>query len=75
MTSANRPSLLIPQDISRALLASSTQQLPPKATWCDENTSRASAMSNNTGVEYYPPPPPPSPVAWKTSGSYWEVKS
>lgn len=82
MTSTNRPSLLVPQDISRALLASSTQ-LPPKATWaCDgenENTSSTSAsppMNNSKHlhpcVDYYPPPPPPSPVGLK--GSFWDVE-
>ncbi|BCR92368.1 uncharacterized protein ACHE_80269S [Aspergillus chevalieri] len=73
---ADRPTLLIPQDISAAL-----SQLPKaiiydsaKDTTTNSSSSSSSkhhrqsssssvlSTSSPRGVEYYPPPPPPSPV-------------
>lgn len=75
--STQRPSLLVPQDISRALLAS-TQHLPkvcdPDLDDTTNNTNDNTHLhpSSHRGVDYYPPPPPPSPVGLKSS--FWSVE-
>ncbi|ODM15884.1 hypothetical protein SI65_08725 [Aspergillus cristatus] len=80
---ADRPTLLIPQNISAAL-----SQLPKaiiydsdKDTTTNSSSSsssehhRQSSTSSPRGVEYYPPPPPPSPVVGLGASAFpWGVE-